>query len=138
VSVTREFLQRWLDAVSRRDRETLRQMATPDMEVVTIGARNAMAGTRGIEEFLEFIDLLAVSTKDGVRFRITELTVQDDRAAVEFVGQAELVDGTAYEDIHFQIFYIRDGRISRVKKYYDADLVEAIAGPLLVSRVSSE
>ncbi|MHB8690280.1 MAG: nuclear transport factor 2 family protein [Solirubrobacteraceae bacterium] len=137
MSATRELVQRWLDAVSRGDRETLRQMATPDMEVVTIGARNAMAGTRGIEEFLEFIDLIAVSTKDGLCFKITELTVQDDRAAVEFVGHAELIGGSAYEDIHFQIFYFRDGRIRRVKKYYDADLVEAIAGPLLVSRISS-
>jgi len=128
-------LQEWLDALSRADTDALRATATEDMIVETVGS-SALAGRRTFSEFSENLAVIAEITQRNLAFSITEVTVEDNRMAVEFTGRAKLPDGTVFDEVHFVILYLRDGKIYRVKKYAESELVESVFGSLARRRVS--
>jgi ketosteroid isomerase-like protein len=127
-------VEEWIDALGRADFRALRAAATDDMVVETVGSTSALAGSRTFEEFSENLAVVSEMTKNGLDCTITELTAEGDRIALEFVGKAELVDGTVFDEVHFMVLYLRDGKIYRLKKYAESGLVEAVFGSLVQRR----
>lgn len=127
-------VQAWVDAIGRADLGALRAAATDDMVVETVGTSTLLAGQRTFDEFSESVAVLADLTKNGLECEITELIADGDRIAVEFIGRAELADGTTFDETHFVVLYLRDGRVCRVKKYAESELIEAVFGPLVRRR----
>jgi ketosteroid isomerase-like protein len=124
----------WIEALGRGDVDALRAAATDDMVVETVGSWSPLAGRRSFDEFSENLAVLADLTKNGIECRITELIAEDDRIALEFLGRAELADGTVFDEIHFVVLYLRDGKVCRIKKYAESELVEAVFGSLVRRR----
>ena len=131
----RDFdVEEWIDALGRGDVGALREAATDDMIVETVASTSSLAGRRTFEEFSENLAVVSEMTKNGMEFEITELTAEGDRIALECVGRAELVDGSVFDELHFMILYLRDGKVYRVKKYAESGLVEAVFGSLVTRR----
>ena len=127
-------VESWIDALGRGDVDALRATATDDMVIETVGSSSLLAGRRSFEEFSENLEVLADLTKNGIECQITELIAEDDRIALEFLGRAELADGTVFEEVHFLVLYLRDCKVCRIKKYAESELVETIFGSLVRRR----
>ena len=127
-------VEQWVDALGRGDISALRAAATEDMVVETVGASTPLAGRRTFQDFSENVAVLSDLTRNGIEFRITELIAERDRIALEIVGKAELVDGSVFDEIHFMVLYLRDGKVYRVKKYAESELAEAVFGSLVRRR----
>jgi uncharacterized protein len=126
----KEVVRRWFSAAGRGDGKTYRQLMTDDVVVETMGT-SVLSGTRSLDEVVAFVEQLRLYTRDGIEFKITALTAEDDRVAAEATGRSQMVDGTRYDNAYHILFRLRDGKICRVNEYLDTRLVDAVVGPLL-------
>ena len=92
-----------------------------------------LSGKRGIKEVVAFVRQLRQYTTNGIAFTIVEMTAEDDRVAAEPTGAGEMVDGSPYNNVYHMLFYLRGGKICRVKEYMDTRLVDAAVGPHLAN-----
>jgi ketosteroid isomerase-like protein len=60
--------------------------------------------------------------------KITAVTAEEDRVAVEAEGRAELEDGRLYENTYHFLFYLRDGRIREAREHNNTAVPAALFG----------
>jgi ketosteroid isomerase-like protein len=53
------------------------------------------------------------------RIDIRNITAEDDRVALEFVGRAVFDDGTSFLNYYHTLFFIHDGKIAKGRAYLD-------------------
>jgi ketosteroid isomerase-like protein len=126
----KQIAQRWLRAVGEGDEATFRACMTDDGVHEVMGT-SVLAGERSVDEVAELAQQLHAATKDGLTFKILNITAEDDRVAIEFVGSSELVTGGSYNNVYHLLFHFRDGKVCRVKEYTDSKIVDEAVGPLL-------
>lgn len=63
--------------------------------------------------------------------KITAVTAEDDRVAVEAEGRAELKDGRLYENTYHFLFYVRDGLIREAREHNNSAVPAALFGRTL-------
>jgi len=132
VKVTaREFLS----ALGRGDVERLGSLMTEDISAVCTGTC-ALSGTRTYKDIYATAGLLGKVTRSGIEFRILNMTAEDDRVAVEVDGIATLVNGAPYNNQYHFLFFVRDGKVYRIKEYLDTKLVDTVLVPLMVASSS--
>jgi uncharacterized protein len=125
-------VRRFVAALGSGDVEALRALMTEDIEAVCTGT-SLMAGTRRHADIVGAAALLGQMTKAGINFHIVELTAEADRVSAEIEGQSTLVNGQSYNNQ----FYLRDGKVCRMKEYMDSLLVENTLGPLVRAAAGS-
>ncbi len=64
----------------------------------------------------------AIPGTDGLT--IISMTAEDDRVAVELKGDIRLPDGREYRNAYFMLFTFADGRLTRVREYFDTAYVQ--------------
>lgn len=56
------------------------------------------------------------------RFTLHDFTVEEDRVAVTAESHGDHSSGKQYNNHYHFLFFLKDGRIRRVKEYFDTDL----------------
>jgi ketosteroid isomerase-like protein len=56
---------------------------------------------------------------DTLRFDVRSLTVEGDRAVLEWGVTARTITGKAYDNSYLAVFELGDGRIAQVREYAD-------------------
>ena len=125
-TVVRKFVQ----ALGAGDAETLKSLITSDIEAVCTGTC-LLSATRGYDEIVGAAGMLKQVTHSGIAFEILQLTAEDDRVAAEIQGRSALVTGAAYNNEYHFLFWLRDGKIFRMKEYMDTLLTQTVFAPLL-------
>ena len=124
--VVREFLK----ALGSGDVEAMKKLLTEDAKAVCIGTC-IMSGTRDKAEILAALTMLGQVTKNGIEFKILNMTAEADRVSCEFEGVSTLANGKSYNNQYHFLVFLRDGKISLVKEYMDTKLVDDCWGPLM-------
>jgi ketosteroid isomerase-like protein len=119
----------WIEALRSGDIEALRALATDDMVVETLGT-SSFTAPRTFEQFSENLQVLLDLASGTLEFRITDLLAGEDRIGVEFAGRAELPDGSRFDELHFTVLYLRNGKVWRIRKYSESELSESVFGQL--------
>ena len=124
--VVREFLK----ALGSGDVEAMKKLLTEDAKAVCIGTC-IMSGTRDKAEILAALTMLGQVTKNGIEFKILNMTAEADRVSCEFEGVSALANGTPYNNQYHFLVFLRDGKISLIKEYMDTKLVDDRFRPLM-------
>jgi uncharacterized protein len=61
-----------------------------------------------------------------IKINFTQLTAEEDRVAVEMNIDCMFVNGTPYYNVYHQLFTLKDGKIFRVKGYFDTKHVAEV------------
>jgi uncharacterized protein len=117
----------FLKALGTGDTERLMTLLTEDFTAVATGTA-IVSGTRRREELLGAAQMLKTQTKNGVDFRVLNLTAEADRVAAEVEGYTTFANGTAYNNQYHFLFFIRSGKITKMKEYFDTKLADAVLG----------
>jgi len=132
VSLTNvEVVRRAVEAISRGDRDGLREVAAPDLEYVASGAIPGAAGVfRGIQDFEEnfFGQLWAEFDRPDIEIR--EIVDAGDRLAAWYTlrGRGKQSGAEVAWDV-WQVWTLRDGKLARGRGYTSRDeALEALGG----------
>jgi uncharacterized protein len=130
MSDNKKLVTAFMQALGKGDAEAMKPLLTADMVAVCTGTC-LLSGSRNAAEILGAVGMLKQATKNGIDFKLLNLTAEEDRVAVEAEGYSTLVNGTPYNNQYHFLFFIRDGKVCRLKEYMDTKLVQDSLGPLL-------
>ena len=82
-------------------------------------AKPPMGGTRTKAELMAMVAQNTARFEVPIRIRVTGVTAEGDRVAVEAQGYAKLKNGKTYENLYHFLFIIKDGKIQTAKEYCD-------------------
>lgn len=77
------------------------------------------AGINNKEKQAEILRGMSMLTAGGLRMKITGMTAENDRVAVEAESEAQLANGKEYHNNYHFLFVVEDGKIIKAKEYCD-------------------
>jgi len=122
----------FLTALGQGDAERLGQLISPDICAICTGT-SALSGARNYSDIYNTVGLLKTATRSGIEFRILTLTAEGDRVAVEAEGFSTLANGVPYNNQYHFLFFVRAGKVYKLKEYMDTKLVDAVLAPLVAA-----
>ena len=128
----KDIVREFLSALGRGDSDAVSRLITDDCRAVCTGT-SIVSRTRERDEIIRTADYFKRTMKDGVRFEILTMTAEDDRVSVECEGISELNNGVAYNNQYHFLFFLRDGRICRLKEYMDTKLADDVLRPIITA-----
>jgi len=105
--------------------ETYLDFYTDDSVIWTAGD-NAIGGTRTKKEIVDFAQGILAAFPSGITFKITGITAENDRVAVEVSGEAIHASGEEYNNQYHFLLTIKNGKIIELKEYMDTQLAAKI------------
>ena len=63
-----------------------------------------------------------------IKVHIDPLMAEGERVVLEARGEAQTKDGRAYDNSYCIVVTVRDGKVSQVREYLDAELVTRVFG----------
>ena len=126
------IVRKFFEALGRGDAAGLGQVLTDDVEAICTGS-SVLSGIRHLKEILGVAQVLPMVTQSGIDFEILEMTAEDNRVSCEAQGHSTLVNGAAYDNQYHNLFYLREGRIYRIKEYIDTKLTDTVLAPLMAA-----
>lgn len=126
----KEVVLKFIRAFSDGDAETAKTCLAPDALTVAKGF-GKLSGPRPYEIIVATTAAFKELIPTGLRPTFHTVTAEGDRVAVEFEGNATLVNGQSYCNQYCMVFTLADGRIKHVNEYYCTILADDRIGPLL-------
>ena len=117
----RTFLLNYVAALQRGDQDAIRDSFHEDATWLMPGDHPAAGTWVGRDAILgDFLGTVMTRFVPGtLRFDVRSLTVEDDRAVLEWGVRASTVAGKDYDNSYMAVFVLRDGRIAHVREYAD-------------------
>lgn len=128
----KDVVRRFLYALGQGDSETVDSLLAEECTAVCTGT-SIVSRTRNRDEIVATARYFNRTMKDGVRFEILTMTVEDNRVSVESEGFSELNNGVAYNNQYHFLFFLRDGRIWKMKEYMDTKLADEVLRPIITA-----
>ena len=97
-----------------------------DDSVIWTAGDNAIGGTRTKKEIINFAQNILAAFPSGITFKITGMTAEEEKVAVEVSGQAIHASGQTYNNQYHCLLRIQDGKILELKEYMDTQLAAKI------------
>ena len=129
----KDVVRTFLEAFGQGDSETVDSLLAEDCIAVCTGT-SIVSRTRDRREIVRTADYFKRTMKDGVRFEILNMTAEDDRVSVESEGFSELKNGVAYNNQYHFLFFLRDGKICKLKEYMDTKLADEVMRPVITGK----
>lgn len=126
----KEVVLKFIRAFSDGDAETAKTCLAPDAVTVAKGF-GKLSGPRPYEIIVATTAAFKELIPTGLRPTFHSVTAEGDRVAVEFEGDATLVNGERYANQYCMVFTLSDGLIKTVNEYYCTILADDRIGPLL-------
>ena len=97
-----------------------------DDSIIWTAGDNAIGGTRTKKEIITFAKDILEAFPNGIEFKITGITAENERVAVEVQGDAIHISGKPYNNFYHFLLKIKDGKIIELKEYMDTQLAAKI------------
>ena len=97
-----------------------------DDSIIWTAGDNAIGGTRTKKEIITFAKDILEAFPNGIEFKITGITAENERVAVEVQGDAIHISGKPYNNFYHFLLKIKDGKIIELKEYMDTQLAVKI------------
>ncbi len=124
------IVRRFIAALGKGDVAELDATMADGIEAICTST-GILAGTRGRDEILRAAGMLGQITRNGLDFKILQLTAEDDRVSCEVQGAAILVTGQPCNNQYHFLSFLKDSKIVRMTEYMDSLLVETVLGPII-------
>ena len=122
----------FLLALCSGDIDTLTTLTDKDIVAILPGTAQ-IAGTRGYADVMAVCAMFPKISKNGLKPIVLNVTAEDDRVAIEWEGECTLINGQAYNNVYHMLFFIRDGKVVRMKEYLDTKMADNVIMPFLAS-----
>ena len=121
----RTFILNYVDALQRGDEAATRDSFHEDATWLMPGDHPAAGTWAGRDAILgDFLgSVLEGFVPGSLRFKVRSVTVEDDRAVLEWGVRARTVGGKDYDNSYLAVFVLRDGRIAHVREYADTQRI---------------
>jgi uncharacterized protein len=126
----KEVVLKFIRAFSDGDAETAKTCLAPDAFTLAKGF-GKLSGLRPYELIIATTAAFKELIPTGLRPTFHTVTAEGDRVAVEFEGDATLVNGERYANQYCMVFTLADGLIKQVNEYYCTILADEKVLPLL-------
>lgn len=126
----KDVVLKFIRAFSDGDAETAKTCLRPDAVTIAKGY-GKLSGPRPYELIVATTGAFKELIPTGLRPQFKSVTAEGDRVAVEFEGDATLVNGERYENQYCMVFTLQDGLIKHVNEYYCTIHADERIGPLL-------
>ena len=123
---------KFIEALGKGDAEAVKTVITDDVLAIATGT-SLGSGTRNHAEIIAVFGMFGQITKTGLNPKILSVTAEADRVAVEWEGNCTVVTGAQYNNQYTTIFFLRDGKIFKLKEYFDTKLTDAVLGPIFAA-----
>jgi ketosteroid isomerase-like protein len=120
----------FLEAMSASDPETAARCLAPDACTLAKGF-GKFAGVRRHEQIIGTIGAFKTLLPTGLRLSVKSVTAEGDRVVVESEGNAMTSAGEPYCNQYCMVFWLRDGKITRVNEYFCTKLADEVLWPLV-------
>tara|TARA_B100000287_G_scaffold190571_1_gene179927 strand:- start:482 stop:880 length:399 start_codon:yes stop_codon:yes gene_type:complete len=97
-----------------------------DDSIIWTAGDNAIGGRRTKKEIITFAKDILEAFPNGIEFKITGITAENERVAVEVQGDAIHISGKPYNNFYHFLLKIKDGKIIELKEYMDTQLAAKI------------
>ena len=97
-----------------------------DDSIIWTAGENEIGGTRTKKEIINFAHGILEAFPNGIEFKITGITAENDRVAVEVAGDAIHASGKPYNNFYHFLLKIKNGKIIELKEYMDTQLASKI------------
>ena len=97
-----------------------------DDSIIWTAGENEIGGTRTKKEIIDFAQGILEAFPNGIEFKITGITAEHERVAVEVAGDAIHVSGKPYNNFYHFLLKIKNGKIIELKEYMDTQLASKI------------
>jgi ketosteroid isomerase-like protein len=126
----KKVVVKFIEAFSDGDAEAAKSCLAPDAVTYAKGFRK-LSGPRPYEIIVATTATFKDVIPTGLRPQFHSVTAEGDSVAVEFEGDATLVNGERYCNQYCMVFTLQDGKIKKVNEYYCTLLADQKIGPLL-------
>jgi len=121
---------RFVEALGNGDADGIATTLDKNVQAIAVGT-SFLSATRDFETIVTTLGMLKAAFPAGLNFRILTVTAEDERVSVELESHALTVTGVPYNNQYTMLFFIRDGRIYKLKEYFDTKLADAVLLPLV-------
>ena len=128
----KEIVSRFLEALGSGDAVTVESLLSDDCFADCIGT-SIVSRIRDRDEIIRTSSYFKRNMKDGIHFHILNMTAEEDRVAVEAEGTSELQNGVAYNNQYHFLFFLRAGKICKLREYMDTKLADEVLRPLVTA-----
>ena len=97
-----------------------------DDSIIWTAGENEIGGTRTKKEIIDFAQGILEAFPNGIEFKITGITAENERVAVEVQGNAIHISGKPYKNFYHFLLKIKDEKIIELKEYMDTQLAAKI------------
>jgi ketosteroid isomerase-like protein len=126
----KETVINFIKAFSEGDAETAKSHLAPDAVTYAKGF-GKLSGPRPYELIVATTATFKDVIPSGLRPQFQTVTAEGDRVAVEFEGDATLVNGERYCNQYCMVFTLQHGKIKQVNEYYCTILADEKILPVL-------
>jgi ketosteroid isomerase-like protein len=128
----KQIVIKFIEAMSKSDAAAAATCLAPDAITLAKGF-GKFAGVRQHDVILATIDAFRKLVPTGLSCTIHSVTAEGDRVAVEFEGNATLVNGAPYCNQYCMVFTLTDGMIKQVNEYFCTKLADEVLWPLVAA-----
>lgn len=122
VENNKQLTRTFFEAMQRGDAEAIANTYADEGRVVTMGS-TLISGSRGKEEIRQFAGGVLDAFPAGLKFKILNMTAEEDRVAVEATSEGLHVSGQPYKNHYHFLLTWKDGQLLEMKEYMDTEMV---------------
>jgi ketosteroid isomerase-like protein len=126
----KQVVRKFIEAFSDGNAEAAKTCLAPDAVTIAKGF-GKLSGVRPYEIIVATTGAFKQLIPTGLRPTFLSIVAEGDRVAVEFEGDATLVNGERYCNQYCMVFTLQQGKIKTVNEYYCTLLADEKIGPLL-------
>ena len=128
---TRELVQKYYDALAKRDKALLAPLLTEDVELqppesapkivgfTSLAIAEPLKGRDAVTAALRGEAVSQVFDVNSFQVKVHRMIVDGDIAVVQHAVSAKTLGGDQYDNEYCWIYHCRDGKIARMEEYVD-------------------
>lgn len=117
---TEHTVRTFVDALDRKDLETLAVLFAPDVSYTLMGYELPELNGLGRDELLQVLpDMMAIFEDDSPHLKITHLISEGNWVVIESEGTGTFRNGAPYKNRYGVFFEVADGKIKTIREYMD-------------------
>jgi ketosteroid isomerase-like protein len=121
----KQLARDFLVALSKADTGWVAEHYADEMQLWTAGSL-PFSGTSTRAQALESMPQILGIFPDGVEFKITALTAEGERVAIEATSRGTTFRGDLYEQQYHFLMRARDGKVLEFREYMDTELARKV------------
>lgn len=122
LSENKRLVEHYFDILTRNDIPALMDIYDDSM-MLHVPGDTLISGSFTKPQLAEFCSSVLDAFPEGLKFKVTGMTAEDDRVAVQAESRGIHASGKLYVNKYHFLITIRDGKIVKSQEYMDTQLV---------------